>query len=309
VYEKDINSTRKKKPQLEKYIVLVPTFFHIQEAQCDIETARPFSEANVIIEQTAKKRHPSVPVRTLPAEQLSPETMNPAQQQQHNSIVLERGKELIAPSEANFLENNDAFPSSLVSQAAGFHWIYWFRLLSSESNIVDQKEVLTSEVSIIKRSHIQMGANIGRLKYTIAKDKLSQKICTAYCKGAKRDGCCKHVKYQWVKGEKEIACYLHAEKDVQNWSKISHHPTCRQSAHDTRIPETLLHDLRKSGFKSKSKHLSVAKSIMDSAELSSMEKKNMMFRSQARMTSNALNNYAYDKKRKARDLNKNTTSD
>jgi len=72
VYEKDINSTRKKKPQLEKYIVLVPTFFNIQEAQCDIETARPFSEANVIIEQTAKKRHPSVPVRTLPAEQLSP---------------------------------------------------------------------------------------------------------------------------------------------------------------------------------------------------------------------------------------------
>jgi len=112
---------------------------------------------------------------------------------------------------------------------------------------VDQKEVLPSEVSIIKRSHIQMGANSVRLEYTIAKDILSQKICTAYCKGAKRDGCCKHVKYQWVKGEKEIACYFHAEKDVQNWSKISHHPTCRQSAHDTRIPETLLHDLRKSG--------------------------------------------------------------
>ena len=73
VYEKDINSTRKRKPQLEKYIVLVPTFFDIHEAQFDIKIAR------AIIGQTAKKthiaqrgNHPSVPVRTLPAEQLSP---------------------------------------------------------------------------------------------------------------------------------------------------------------------------------------------------------------------------------------------
>jgi hypothetical protein len=44
--------------------------------------------------------------------------------------------------------------------------------------------------------------------------------------------------------------------------------------------------------------------MMDYVEPSSVEKKNLMLRSQARLTSNALNNYAFYKKRKARDLNK-----
>jgi hypothetical protein len=46
---------------------------------------------------------------------------------------------------------------------------------------------------------------------------------------------------------------------------------------------------------------------MDDVELSSAEKNNLMLRSQAQKTSRAISNYVYEKKRKARELNKNTT--
>ena len=48
---------------------------------------------------------------------------------------------------------------------------------------------------------------------------------------------------------------------------------------------------------------------MDDVELSLTENKNLMLHSLAQSTSKALHNYAYEKKQKIDDLNRNTMSD